>query len=249
MKMKKILALLMALTVACSALAACGEDDDSSSKKSKKNDSAVSTVDSDSDEEKDSEGDDKNDNKNDESKTDDSSEEDSSKEDDKDSSEDDKKDSSEDDKKDSSEDDGNNKGDASNVEGKWECEYMEFAGQKLEDFMGIPVAAMMQLEIKAGGQGVINDASEGKPSEQTFTWEIKGNKLVISAKGEKIEFEINGDRLVVEKTEGGQAGKVSLKKVDKFTEFDFEAYKDSMGDLLGDMGSLDVDDFNIGGDD
>lgn len=252
MKLKKVLGLLLALTVACSVLVSCGDDEDSSSKKSKKNDSAVSAA-ADSDEDSNesdvkidaSEEDDSSD------KEDDSKEDESSKEDDKDSSEDDKKDdSSKDDKKNDVSENPALDADIDDLEGKWECEYMEVNGVQMTDFMGIPVAAMMQLEFKDGGKGVITGNSNGGNAEvKEFTWSTSGNKCTVTAEGQGIDFELKDNRLVAEVSNGEESEKISLKKVKKFTEFDFDALKDSLGQLIGDMSDLDLDDFDFGGND
>jgi len=255
MKLKKVLGLLLALTVACSVLVSCGDDEDSSSKKSKKNDSTVSAA-ADSDE--DSEDSDESDVKIDASEEDDSSdkeddskEDESSKEDDKDSSEDDKKDdSSKDDKKNDVSENPALDADIDHLEGKWECEYMEINGTKMKDFLGIPVAAMMQLEFKEGGKGTIAERSSGGEADKMeFTWEVNGSKCTVTANNQPVDFEFKDNRLILEATAEGQTEKVVLKKVKEFTEFDFDALKDSLGQLLGDMSDLDLDNFDFGGND
>jgi len=253
MKLKKVLGLLLALTVACSVLVSCGDDEDSSSKKSKKNDSAVSAA-ADSDEDSD-----ESDVKIDASEEDDSDDESSDKEDDSkdESSEDDSKDSSKDDK-DSSKDESKSDvsenpaldADIDHLEGKWECEYMEINGTKMKEFLGIPVAAMMQLEFKEGGKGTIAERSSGGEADKMeFTWEVNGSKCTVTANNQPVDFEFKDNRLILEATAEGQSEKVVLKKVKEFTEFDFDALKDSLGQLLGDMSDLDLDNFDFGGND
>lgn len=122
-------------------------------------------------------------------------------------------------------------------EGKWECESMEMGGMKLEgSFLGVPVAVFMQIELKSGGDGVMHENENGKSTEEKFKWKADGKKCTIETddkENKNIEFELKDGKLVAEYTENGQSAKVTLKKVDKFTEFTEEDAQNAANNLLG----------------
>ena len=115
----------------------------------------------------------------------------------------------------------------SDFEGKWECKSMSMGGMTIEDnFMGIPLGAMFQMEINSDGTGVLKsgmgeDGEDEDSGPQEFTWKEKDGKLVLTAKNEDgkdedIELEFEDDELTMEM----EGETVVFGKVDKFTEFD-----------------------------
>lgn len=196
--MKKLMALLLSVTLACSFMVGCGDEDDSSSKKGNKDDSSVSAVDESGNENEDS--------KEDASSADDSEKPDESKADES--------------KEDESKPDAPS-AESSSFEGKWECEAMTMGGVTLEgEFFGVPVATMMQIELKSGGKGSHCEYdTEGNAEEYDITWTADGNTLTLEREGDEIEFELKDGKLVATYKEEGQSVSVTLKKVDKFTEY------------------------------
>lgn len=115
----------------------------------------------------------------------------------------------------------------SDFEGKWECKSMSMGGKTIEDnFMGIPLGAMFQMEINSDGTGVLksgmgDDGEDEDSGPQEFTWKEKDGKLVLTAKNEDgkdedIELEYEDEELTMEM----EGETVVFGKVDKFTEFD-----------------------------
>lgn len=124
--------------------------------------------------------------------------------------------------------------DAQGFEGKWECESMNMGGMTIEgEFFGIPIGVMMQIEIKAGGEGISYENDNGNTTEEKFTWKSDGSKITIAQEGEEIEFELKDGKLVASYTEEGQTVSVTLKSVDKFTEFTEEDASKLLGDFGG----------------
>lgn len=130
--------------------------------------------------------------------------------------------------------------------GKWECSEMSFGGTTMENFMGIPVAAMLQAEVTDDGKFTMNSAlSDGDADNQTGEWkEIDENtiEVTVEADGEKetLELEFKDDKLVMSEDMGNGMGnaEVTFIKVDKFTEFSEEDLKGNLD--FGDIG-LDTD--------
>lgn len=110
--------------------------------------------------------------------------------------------------------------------GKWECKEMKMEGMTISDeFMGIPVAAMIQVEFKDDKTGVATAMGE---EEGKFDWEADGDKVTVEIDGEKTTFTKDGD-LITMTSPDDDSQTVVLQKVDNFTEFDASALED--GDL------------------
>lgn len=119
-------------------------------------------------------------------------------------------------------------------EGKWELEELTMSGMTLTDnFFGMPVAVMMQLEVKADGKGVQYANSSGNTKETECTWKADGKTMKWTRESTVIEFKLKDGKLVAEYSEDGQTASVTLKKVSKFTEFTKEDAKDAVGGLFG----------------
>ena len=98
--------------------------------------------------------------------------------------------------------------------GRWECESMEAAGTKLSgEVMGVPIAGMMQLEIKDDNTATVTAMGE----EQKATWELDGDSE------DKTEFKLEDDKLISTEEEDGVKAEIILVKVDEFTEIDTSA--------------------------
>lgn len=119
--------------------------------------------------------------------------------------------------------------DATAFIGKWECEKMVVEGEEMTDFMGIPVYAMFQLEIKddntasmAENMAEYNDTEEG----MTYTWGmVSETEIEISNETGAMLLTMEGDKLVG--TEEGYDEQIYFAKVDEFTPFDFEEFMNS----------------------
>lgn len=114
--------------------------------------------------------------------------------------------------------------------GKWECEKIVVDGEEMADLMGMPIYASYQYDIMEDGTAGLSESLMAIMTEADaveYTWgliseeeiEIAGNN------GSVIQFTLDGDRLVSKMSE--QNTEVYLKKVDEFTEFDFQAYIDN----------------------
>jgi len=118
-------------------------------------------------------------------------------------------------------------------EGKWECEEMSVGGMTIKDnFMGIPIAVSMQIELKSDGKGTHYKTQNGTVAQNDISWEKDGSKCKVTVDGKALEFELKSGKLVAEYSESGQTAKVVLKKVDKFTEFTEEDAKKVANDLV-----------------
>ena len=130
--------------------------------------------------------------------------------------------------------------------GKWECSEMSFGGTTMTDFLGVPVAAMLQAEVTEDGKFTMNSAlADDSDDNQTGEWkEIDENTIEVSveADGEKetLELEFKDDKLVMSEDMGNGMGnaEITFIKVDKFTEFSEEDLKGNLD--FGDIG-LDTD--------
>ncbi len=109
--------------------------------------------------------------------------------------------------------------------GKWECKEMNMEGMTISDeFMGIPVAVMAQMELKDDKTGTVSSVGE---EAESFEWEVKDDDTIIATlDGEEVEFKKDGDLITMEI----DGAKTVLTKVDKFTEFDASALED-LGDV------------------
>lgn len=112
--------------------------------------------------------------------------------------------------------------------GKWECTEMTADGQTIKDeFMGVPVGAMFQVEFKDDNKATINVLGE---EAETVDWEADGDTVKIKADGEEVEIKKDGDQLVAKEGEGDEETSFKLKKVDKFTEVDLDALAGKLGE-------------------
>ncbi len=109
--------------------------------------------------------------------------------------------------------------------GKWECKEMKMEGMTISDeFMGVPVGAMLQVEFKEDKTGVAMAMGE---EEGTFEWKADDDKVTADIDGEEAVFTKDGDLLTMTPPDG-EGETVTLKKVDSFTEFDASALEDGL---------------------
>ena len=116
--------------------------------------------------------------------------------------------------------------------GKWECTKMSENGKTIEnELMGVPLGAFFQFEFKSGGKGYLssfttNDDGEAGTEKTDLTWKEDGDTITITVEkdGEEdsVDFKLSDGKLVGSFTSNSE---VTFKKVDSFTEFDFEEYK------------------------
>lgn len=135
--------------------------------------------------------------------------------------------------------------------GKWECSEISFGGTTMTDFMGIPVAAMAQIEIKDGGKMTLTFQLEGDDETTEGTWkEIDEDTIEatpVEGENETIMLDYKDGKLIAASPEEDAEdslgfGDMSLTfiKVDKFTEFSEEDLKGNL-----DFGDLDFDDEDL----
>lgn len=108
--------------------------------------------------------------------------------------------------------------------GKWECTEITADGMTMTgEFMGVPVAAMFQIEFKDAENGSV--ISVGEDPEE-FKWKADGDtvKLESEEDDEPVELKKEGDMLVISEKDEESEVTMKLKKVDKFTEVDPDAF-------------------------
>ena len=112
--------------------------------------------------------------------------------------------------------------------GKWECKEMKAEGMTLTDeFMGIPVAAMFQVEFKDDNTGEVMVIGE---ETENIEWEADDDKVSFEVDGESVEFKKDGDTITASEGSGDTETTFVLVKVDKFTEFDASSLDDAIPD-------------------
>lgn len=124
--------------------------------------------------------------------------------------------------------------DATAFLGKWECESMVIDGEELTDFMGIPIYAMFQFDIKEGGTA--NTPPTDVTDTVEYTWGmISENEIeIVSEDGTALTFVFEGDKLAGHDTESDDV--IYLIKVDDFTPFNMEEF---MNESSGNVESTD----------
>jgi len=102
------------------------------------------------------------------------------------------------------------------VKGKWEASKMVMGDQTFEGELapGVPLAVMMQLELKDDGK-LVEKSETGDNNEGTYT--VDGDKVTLEIDGDKVEFKVDGDTMVGSEEEDGEKMEFTLKKVSEFT--------------------------------
>lgn len=128
--------------------------------------------------------------------------------------------------------------------GKWECYCMEADGMAYDEIMGIPLYAMLHIELNADKTGIfasMDDPTADSEGEQIkLTWEIDGSSITITAEGEeeKLIGTITKDGyLMLASEDESDAEHIFMKSVTEYTEFDATALEDMFGDLSVDTES------------
>lgn len=118
--------------------------------------------------------------------------------------------------------------DATAFLGKWECESMVIDGEELTDFMGIPIYAMFQFDIK--DDGTASTAQTELTDTVDYTWGmVSENEMeIVSVDGTALTFALEGDKLAGHDTESDDV--IYLVKVDEFTPFDMEEFMNESSD-------------------
>lgn len=102
--------------------------------------------------------------------------------------------------------------------GKWECKEMKASGVTVTDeVMGVPVAAMFQVEFKDDKTGEVMMMGE---ENETFDWSAEDDTASIEIDGETVEFKKDGDMIKASEESDGEEVSFTLVKVDEFTEYD-----------------------------
>lgn len=136
------------------------------------------------------------------------------------------------------EDDGKSSKADSTFVGKWEAEKIVQDGHEYTDFLGIPVAVMMQFDLKEDGTCILDEmlASQSDKAEDIKgTWKSDGDKVTIKVErpasessdkengSNELELEYKDGKLQAIEEEDGKKVEYYLIKVDKFTEYDLES--------------------------
>ena len=122
--------------------------------------------------------------------------------------------------------------------GKWECEKLVVEGEEMTDFMGMPLYAVYQLDIKDDGTAVmgesLNDISDAEVS-MTYEWGVISDTemAIINDDGTAMRFTYDGTYIIG--TEEGYDEQIYFVKVDEFTPFDFEAFMNEFQEGLDDV--------------
>ncbi|MDE6797051.1 MAG: hypothetical protein K2J36_03450 [Ruminococcus sp.] len=229
--MKKLLALLMACATMTCAFASCGDEGDdgaggsvSTSDESSVSESGADKVESD------------NADKSDEDETSEESSEEESADDSDDTSVADDETTDDDTEKTTLQflDDV----DSSAFVGKWECEKLVVEGEEMTDFMGMPLYAVYQLDIKEDGTAVMgesfNELSDAEVS-MTYEWGVISDTeiAIVNDTGDTMRFSYDGTYIIG--TEEGFDEQIYFAKVDEFTPFDFEAFMNEFQEGLDDI--------------
>lgn len=118
---------------------------------------------------------------------------------------------------------------AEDIVGKWECTFYSADGESFSDeIYGMPLNALFQMEISDDNTLQMRVGGSDEDAEITdYTWEIDGNGQILLYYADDGEFqavaEMNDGELFIE--EGTDA--MHYKKVDKFTEFDWDTFADT----------------------
>lgn len=111
--------------------------------------------------------------------------------------------------------------------GKWECEKAVIDGEEMTDFMGIPVYAVFQLDIKNDNTASMADnvaEYSGTEESLTYTWGTVSETeiVIISENGDAMLCSLDGDYLVG--TDIVTDDVMYFVRVDEFTPFDIESF-------------------------
>ncbi len=106
--------------------------------------------------------------------------------------------------------------------GKWECEKMVIDGEELTDYMGIPIYAMFQFDIKEDGTANTPQTELADTAEYTWGMVSEEEIEIVSENGSALVFSFEGDKLAGHDTESDDV--IYLVKVDEFTPFDFNEF-------------------------
>ncbi|MGN1404488.1 MAG: hypothetical protein ACI4XB_09230 [Ruminococcus sp.] len=102
--------------------------------------------------------------------------------------------------------------------GYWECTGIDFGdGEVVEDLMGYPAAAFLQMELKEDGTATCYIYGE-EPEE--MKWIYSGDTLTMGEDDEASEFIYENDQLVARDESDGETTIMYLQKVDEFTNIE-----------------------------
>lgn len=113
--------------------------------------------------------------------------------------------------------------------GKWECSRLVANGQELEELQGIPAYAVFQYDFLEDGTVKLPDslmAISDTENPTTYQWGIVSETEieVTGSNGSAVVYTLDDGLL----TNINGTEEIYLKKVDEFTEFDFQAYYDAI---------------------
>ncbi|MCR5729080.1 MAG: hypothetical protein K6G20_01820 [Ruminococcus sp.] len=155
------------------------------------------------------------------------------------------------------EDDGKSSKADNKYVGKWETEKIVQDGYEYTDFFGIPVAVMMQFDLKEDGTCTIDEmlaSQSDEPVDIKGTWKADGDKVTIKAEktnsdssdkeneSNELELEYKDGKLQAISEEEGKKFEYYLVKVDKFTEYDLESAVGGLSDNSSYEFDFDTDD-------
>lgn len=130
--------------------------------------------------------------------------------------------------------------------GKWECLCAETPELTYDAIMGIPLYAMIHMEINADGtvSMITNEGPEGEVETETATWTHNGSEAEFTSEdGEVVTVYMNSDgNLVVKANESDaemQNETMWFRPVDEYTEFDYSSVE-NMFEFDGEIGDDDI---------
>ena len=124
--------------------------------------------------------------------------------------------------------------------GKWECTKLIVEGIEQDNFMGIPLSVMFQIEIKEDHTANMASSLADETESDNMTWEYSDNKIILTdISNETTDCVISGGELIL--AEEVQQEQVYFKKVDEFTKMSDEELQALMDEAIGQMG-IEIDD-------
>lgn len=121
--------------------------------------------------------------------------------------------------------------------GKWECYCMGAEGAAYDSIMGMPLYAMIHIEIKADGTGEVaslSGADASAPDVTTLTWKYDSNGITVDSDGETLKGVITSEGyLLFTSEDSSDVTQLFLKKVDEYTEFDMESFTNDLAASFG----------------
>ena len=127
--------------------------------------------------------------------------------------------------------------------GKWECQYVSTNNVKMEQFMGVPISAIAQLEVKNDGTYSITSAVASMNTyNSTGSWKaVDSDTIEFNMNNNKGVCDLKGGQLVMNRTESGFTVEMAFSRVTEFSTYNGSL---NAGDMLS---GLNIDGLNLDG--